>query len=93
MIVLPDLVFLCVIDLSVKSLAILVGDSGLVVLIIVFGVVVEFESDSFSILPLSSLSCNISNNKNLILLREFLPWVIFAFRSSAYWRTPIRNRD
>lgn len=57
-IVLPDLVFLGVIDLSVWSLAILVGEPGLIVLIIVLGVVVELESDSFSMLPLSSLSCD-----------------------------------
>lgn len=59
--VLPDLVFLGAVDLSVLSLAMLVGDSGLVVLIIVLGVVVELESDSFSTLPVSSLSYK-SNN-------------------------------
>lgn len=41
---------------SFDSLGVLKADSAFVALTIVFGVVVELESDSFSKLPISSLS-------------------------------------
>lgn len=54
----PNRVFLGVVGRSIGSLVVLVGEPGFAEpLTTVFGVVVEFESDSFSKLPPSSLSC------------------------------------
>lgn len=49
------------------SLGVLIVDSAFVALTIVFGVVVELESDSFSKLPTSSLSYD----KNFTILNVF----------------------
>lgn len=52
---------------SIGSLGVLNVDSAFVALTIVFGVVVELESDSFSKLPISSLSCA-SGNRHYLLI-------------------------
>lgn len=88
-------VFLGVEGRSGVSLTTLVGEPGRAwPLTTVLGVVVEFESDSFSKLPPSSLSCKINKlpldfKKLLAKVLQF--WLVLGLQTSAGFQTPTRN--